>query len=146
MEKIYKKIYILLGILLVIFLSIFTLINVFYYGSVIKGNIPTLSLLMVVPLYLGFKQNKYYKKTILILGVFLSLIILWTLSILPNYTYNEALTIVEEKYEPISLQVNRREGPSSFYYMGHYLIESKAHKIIFDFNSGNYKVIKQEAK
>lgn len=144
MEKIYKKIYILLGFLLVLFLSVFTLANIFYYGSVIKGNIPTISLLMIVPLYLGFKQKRFYKRTVLILGIFLSLMILWTLSILPKYTYDEALEKIKTDYEPLSLQVKRRGGPRSFYYMGDYLIETKSNKILFDFNSGNYRVISQE--
>jgi len=130
-----------LSVILILFITLFTIVNIFYYGSIVQINVPILSLVLVIPLYLAFKYKMYTKKMLLLLGGFLSLIMIWTLLLFPKYTYNEAVEIISKEDEPLKIQIIRRHGPSNFFYAGDYSIKTKNNVYSFNFKTGKYKVV-----
>lgn len=143
MDQKYKKYYVLLSLLVVMFLGLYSFVNVFYYGSIVQINVPILSLILIMPLYLGFKFSKYSKRMVLYLSVCLAGVVVWTLVLIPPYTYDEALEIVGQKEELLELQVKKRTGQGNFFYAGDYYIESKTRQFSFDVLTGHFQVIEE---
>lgn len=132
----YKKVYIILSLWLVIFLGGFTAVNVFIYGSVMQINIPILILVMVFPLFSGFKEKKFYKHTVLIILSYFILILIATWILLPNVTFDEVKASVELLGPKWEKQLKRHTDKPGYLYAGDYMITTNQGNFSVGVNSG----------
>jgi len=141
MKKTYKLWYILLSVLVLVFVFAFTFVNVFYYGSVVQINVPILSLIIVFPLFVGFRSKDYSKRVAVFCSGVLGLVVLVTIILYPNYTYNQALDIIKDRDQPLQLQIKRTSQDPNFFYKGHYRIETDAGTYVFNIHTGHYQLL-----
>jgi len=141
MKKHYKKFYVLLVIAMLLFVTAYSLLNIFLYGSVIQINVPVLSFIIIIPIYLAFKNKVYSKRMLILLSSLLMISVVWTFFLIPKYTYDEALLMISKEDKPLEIQVKRRTGTKNFFYSGDYYIETENHKYTFNFKTGVYKII-----
>lgn len=144
MKETYKSIYVLLSVIVVLYLCFFTAINVFIYGSVMQINMPIMILVLIFPLYVGFKRGEYFKRSALMMGAYVLMILLATYWILPNYTFEEAKAMVVNDENPWILHLNRSTDDPGFFYSGNYLVQTKQGDFEVDLKNGG--VIKLEVE
>jgi len=139
----FKKYYLLLIVLMFLYLAGFTYLNLFVYGSVIDSNVPILSLTLIIPLYLAFKQKSFSKKMIITLYVFLLSVGLFSFVVLPKYTYDEAVEMIPDTYVET---LRRHVGEEGFIYKGNYYIKTTNGAYSFDIKDGTYKGVEDDFK
>jgi len=138
----YKSWYILLAIVSVTYTFVITFLNIFVYGSVIQWNLSVLSLINIMPLYLGFSQKRYDKKVAYMMTSFMVIILVITILVLPKYTYQEAYNHFDNGQDTLRKHV----GQASFFYQGDYYIKTDQGSFSFDIHTGEIKGVEDEYK
>ncbi len=141
--KKYKIAYIMLFILVIINVFYITYLNIFMYKSIVKYHLSTLPLFLIIPLYIAFKNGRYYKKPLIIYMILLILIFCLDYVLLPKYSYKEAVDIVNKDIKGEVLDFKKAyTDDERFIYKGNYIIKIKKDNdiksIIFDIQSGGY--------
>jgi len=137
-----KKLYVVLSIVMLIYLFGVTGLNIFRYGSVLSWNISILSLAILIPLYLGFKDKKFHKKMIVIMSGYMILISIVLILVLPKYSYEDA-------YESFKGQIStlrKHVGESNFLYNGDYYIKTETGAYSFDIHTGQIQEVDHDFK
>lgn len=143
MKNTYKFLYILIAILIFTYLALFTLTNIFIYGSIMQVNIPILILVVIFPLYLGFKEKNYLKQAIILMLVYIMIIGTASYLTLPKYTYNEAVELVEKEGYSHVESFKKNIGDSNYLYAGDYLVKTESGNFSVDINSGTIKKLEE---
>jgi len=138
----YKVWYIVLVILTIGYTFGITFLNIFVYGSVIQWNLSVLSLVNVIPLYLGFTQKKFNKKPSYMMTGYMVLILIVSVMVLPKYTYNEAYSHFDNRVDTLRKHV----GEPSFFYQGDYYIKTEEGNFSFNLHTGEIKGVEYEYK
>ncbi|MCH4886822.1 hypothetical protein EZV73_04540 [Acidaminobacter sp. JC074] len=138
----YKTWYVLLAIGSVTYTFVITFLNIFVYGSVIQWNLSVLSLINIMPLYLGFSQKRFDKKAARMMTSFMAIILVITMLVLPKYTYKQAYGHFDNGISTLRKHV----GQSSFFYQGDYYIKTEAGSFSFDIRTGEIKGVEDEYK
>ena len=138
-----KKYYIALIVLMFVYLGVFTYYNLFVYGSIIDPNIPILSLTIIIPLYISFKQKNFSSRLLKILSIFLFVVFLVSALVFPKYTYEEAVQSIPANH---IVTLRKHVGEKSFVYKGDYYIKTDDGAFSFDINEGTYKGVEDDYK
>lgn len=120
-EKLIKGSLLLLFLFIILFAAVFTYLNVFKYGSVLKITLPFYSFAIIIPIYSSL-INKIFR---LRMFVFLYSIFIIIVSVfiykLPDYTYEEAVVNMESKLGMTSSDINiKHTKEASLFYVGNY--------------------------
>lgn len=138
-----RKYYMLLIVMMFVYLTVFTYLNLFVYGSVIDANVPILSLTLIIPLYVSFKQKNFSNRLLIILSVFLTSICILSFMVLPKYTYNEAVELIPNVYIET---LRKHVGEKSFIYKGDYYIKTTNGSYSFDIKEGLFEGVEDDFK
>lgn len=135
-----KKIYVLLTIVMLVYLFGVTALNILRYGSVMSWNISILSLAILIPLYLGFKDKKFEKKMILIMSFYMLLITAFLIAVLPKYSYLEAYESFDHQVDTLRKHV----GESTFLYNGSYYVKTENGAYSFHIHTGDIQGVEDD--
>lgn len=138
-----KKYYIALIVLMFAYLGVFTYFNLFVYGSIIDPNVPILSLTIIIPLYISFKQRNFSLRLLKVLTAFILLVVLLSIIVFPKYTYDEAVKMMP--YNHIE-SLRKHVGEKNFIYKGNYYIKTNNGAYSFDIKDGSYKGVEDDFK
>lgn len=134
-----KSLYGVLFLSIIVWLGFFTYINLTYYASVMEVNMAILPLMLIFPLYDGYKRKVYLKK--MLMGMYLIFIsfVVVVLIALPKYTYSDAKLMIEknERVEVEDILKKYKDGRSLFY-KGDYYLPVGQNAYIFNFQEGTY--------
>lgn len=144
MKNMYKPVYIALSVLILVYLGLFTAANLLIYGSVMQINVPLFILVLVFPLYLGFKQKNFRKFASLFMVTYFCLVMVITLLILPDVTFKEARSKVEAQGAVWELHLKRYTDNPGYFYAGDYLVKTDQGDYKVDVNTG--EIEKMEVK
>lgn len=136
MKNIYRLLYVLIVIILLSYLVGFTLLNNLVYGSIMQVNVPILMVIIIVPLYLGFKGKNYRIQAIIAMAVYMTIILTLTYFILPELTYKEAVQLVEDQGYIYEAQTKKNIGEMTYFYTGDYWVKTEHKEFTVDVNTG----------
>ncbi|MBN2796960.1 MAG: hypothetical protein JXR88_16235 [Clostridia bacterium] len=136
MRNNYKILYVLIAIVLLLYLVGFTLLNNMVYGSIMQVNVPILMIIIIIPLYLGFKGKNYRIQAVFAMAIYITLIMIFTYFILPDITYDEAVKLVEDQGYVYEAQTKKNIGEMNYFYAGDYWVKTQRKDFTVDVNSG----------
>lgn len=125
---------------IIIWLTAFTFVNIVYFGSVMQVNVPILVLMLILPLYDGYRRKVYLKRVASLMYIIFTIVVLIVVTAMPKYSYNEAIEIVEKQEGIIVEDVMKKyTNDSDVFYNGKYYLPYENGAFVFNFKTGTYE-------